>query len=263
MEPCHSDLITQLHHCVSPCQRARVQQCTPTHIARCILVQHGRHASLPNAFVLWGPAQGADYALNQEALTCTSSNGGCRVQGSVAAAAHAAKKAAMDRLNALDEDGWTGFLEGTGVLDPTPATTDSWVGWAVNEMAHVVRMLSAAAASATVAPASGPLAAAAAAAAGGAGSNVQHTPHLQGPQPAKPTNPAAAAAAASRSATKRMMGMLVPMELPRQPWQPRLLAETGSTYSGAFAMRPLREWLAMRGAQFGPELMAAIIQRYD
>ena len=57
-----------------------------------------------------------------------------------------------------------------------------------------------------------------------------------------------------------MMGMLVPMAL--QPWQSHELKDNDSGYSGATAMRPLREWLAMRGHQFGPALMAAIIRRF-
>ena len=141
---------------------------------------------------------------------------------------------------------------------------DSWVHSAIQEMEHVVCMLTAAAASATGAPASGPLLAATAAAAGGAGSSVQRSPHLQaqaqqGPQPASPVNPQEAAAA-SRAATQRMMDMLVPMELQR--WQWHKLRDTDSYYSGAFAMRPLREWLALRGDQFGQELVAAIILRF-
>ena len=53
------------------CQHARWHghgQHTSTHIASCILAQqHGRHAaSLPDAFVLWSAAQGAD-DLNRKA----------------------------------------------------------------------------------------------------------------------------------------------------------------------------------------------------
>ena len=136
------------------------------------------------------------------------------------------------------------------MLNPTPTMYGSWVNWAVDGMEHVVHMLTAAAASDTAAPASaGPLAATA----GGAGSGVQH-----GPQPATEQSEAAAA---SRAATQRMMDALVPMELTER--QSHVLRDTDSSYSGAAAMRPLREWLAMRGAQFGPELVAAIILRYD
>ena len=186
-----------------------------------------------------------------------------------------ARLAALDRLHALDEDMWSGFLEGTGVLDTSPNTRHSWVGQAVDGIEHIVRMLAAAAASAAgrvlteaAAPAPDPPLAAAEGGAGGGSSSVQlvqRIPHLQAQQGLQPANPgtpeeAAAAAAASRAATQRMMDTLVPMEL--QPWQSHLLKGTDSSYSGAFAMRPLRKWLAMRGAQFGPELVAAIIQRY-
>ena len=173
--------------------------------------------------------------MNQQDLTRAPLNDGCRVQGSVADAADDAQEAALDSLEDLDGDGWTGYLEGSGILDPTyptPTAPCSWVGRAVNGMEDIMHMLTAAAASASVAPASGPLAAAA----------------------------AAAAAAAGSPSSQHMMDMLVPMEL--QPWQSYELRDTGSGYSGAAAMRPLREWLAMRGTQFGPELVAAIILRF-
>ena len=190
--------------------------------------------------------------------------GGCRVQRSVAAAARAAQKAAVDRLSALNgyNFDWTNHLvNDCCVLDPDPDMDESWVSKAVQEVERVVCMLTAAAASATVAPASGLLLAAAA---GEAGGSVQRSPgpHLQAQRGPKPASPVmnVEAAAASQSATKRMMGMLVPVEL--QPWQSHELKDNDSSYSGATAMRPLREWLTTRANQFGPELVAAIIRRF-
>ena len=194
---------------------------------------------------------------------------GCRLKRRVVAAA-SAQAAAVARLASLDKDRWDEFLEHTGIFDPTPATTGatgqrysySWVGRAVDGLEHVVRMLTAAAASDSVPPAADP---GAAAAADGAGSSVQQSPHLQahhhGPQPA---DQAAAAAAGSPFPHPRqqqhMMDMLVPVEL--QPWQSHELKDNDSSYSGATAMRPLREWLTMRGREFGSGLVAAIIRRF-
>jgi hypothetical protein len=56
------------------------------------------------------------------------------------------------------------------------------------------------------------------------------------------------------------MDALVPMAL--QPWQSHLLKETSGSYSGAFAMRPLHEWLAVHAGQFGTELVEAIVLRF-
>ena len=191
---------------------------------------------------------------------------GCRVKRRMAAATRA-QDAALDRLDALDEvveRGWTDFLESFGLFDTTPNSC-SWVGWGVDGLEHVVRMLNAAAASDTIPPAADPQAAAAAAADGAGSSIVQQGLHRlqpqQGLQPATRADPAAAAAAGSPSPhQQRMMDMLVPVVL--QPWHWHELKESGSSYSGAFAMRPLHEWLAMHGHHFGSGLMEAIIHRF-